>query len=210
MGFADFLMGLLYEGNATVLPREPIADEENNKARQLLAQFDTEFRAEHPAGLPPLDQHAALWAAQAYYAACQFAMFRELETELMTSVFSELVEPEDTPANHYSVHLVFRFLPDLVRTCRSFSNTDPLTELTERWAAQWPLSSVGLGLSSELCLDCILSQPALKKMYIESVIKQQDNSRADCPAVRDGICIALGENHPWAMKLRTTHTEGKT
>ena len=136
-------------------------------------------------------------------------MFRELEPSLLESEFTELAEPGDTPANHYSVHLVFRYLPDLVRTCRSISSGDPLTQLTEAWACRWPLSSIGLGPIEGLRVASILQHPALRKMYIESVIKQQDMSRTELPEVAEGVCIALGASHPWARKLRTSDHEGR-
>ena len=43
---------------------------------------------------------------------------------------------------HYSVDLVFRFLPDLLKFARSSSDQDPLLEYIVRWLHEWPLSCV--------------------------------------------------------------------
>ena len=49
-----------------------------------------------------------------------------------------------TPSTHYSVDLVFRFLPEVVIFARSAAAHDPLVEHLERFAREWPLSSVGM------------------------------------------------------------------
>lgn len=199
--FSFFIRTLLFDGNVAVENLMPFEEPDVAIASQTLREFEALYREDLPAGMPEFDVQAALWSAQAFFRACQFAMFREIDAVTMQREFDALKQPTDSTASHYSVHLIFRFLPDLVRLTKSISKEDPLNVKVQQWAEDWPLSSIGLRNVASPKLDKILSHQSLMKMYIDRIIEKDAFENISSAKLRDQICIALGAHHPRTDEL---------
>ena len=215
MNLPSFINALLHEGEVMVGRVEPILQQDEQSTAVMIADFEREFRNELPANLPPLHIDASLWAAASFFRACQFAMYRDISHQEIQNVFQRLESPERTIENHYSVHLVFRFLPDLLRLSRSINVNDPLGQQIVQWAVDWPLSSVGIKetddfeITSKLDVQEIEQHEGLLNLYVERIIKLQDQSRITTTSIRKRVCTALGEHHAWT-KLLFADATGKT
>ena len=97
-----------------------------------------------------------------------------------------------SPETHYSVDLVFHYLPDLMRFARSAAAADPLVEHLRRWARKWPLSSVGIEGVDDVSIDGFADSPGLMRLYADRVIAAGDTSRLSDPRVRQAVGGALG------------------
>jgi hypothetical protein len=140
-GLMPFLRELLEEG-AVALRAPPVADPaESREARYWLAEIYADYRLD-VAG-PPLEfvaEHAQV-AAEFLWQACWCLVRRDLETELIERHLKFPLKPQ-APAQHLSVDLLFRFLPQLHRRSRALSKDDILTRRLEEVLSQWPLSGV--------------------------------------------------------------------
>jgi hypothetical protein len=133
-----------------------------------------------------------------FYRACQFAVFRDVPAEAVAGALSvpcpgatAVTAVAQSPAVHYSVDVVFRFLPDLARFARSAADNDPLLEPLQRWARQWPLSSVGMA-GVDGADVAFVAHPALLALYVDRVIATRDRSRLADERVRQAVRAALG------------------
>lgn len=158
----------------------------------LLAERDAAVRIDFPGEAPPPDFVVAVWAARQFHRACQFALYRDLSSEAMAAAFAEPCPAAADASRHYSVDLVFRFLPDLYRLTRSASSEDPLCEQLRRWADAWPLSSVGMGNVNPADVGPILEHQGLLKLYVDRIIAREDSGRLTVAAVRAAVRAALG------------------
>jgi hypothetical protein len=95
------------------------------------------------------------------------------------------------PARHYSVDLVFQFLPDLTKLAGHVMAGDPLVEHLRNWANQWPLSSVGMNDVSPESLCGVAEHVGLLQYYVDRVIARRDVARLADPLVRSAARQAL-------------------
>ncbi|HSI84351.1 MAG TPA: hypothetical protein VK970_11245 [Candidatus Methylacidiphilales bacterium] len=197
MDLAVFLTELLERGVARVSTgffTTPLHDAD---AERVIADLDFFARANCPGKAPELDPTAALWAAAILYRACQFLHIRDLGTDVIVPAMQERCpRPVDAPSTTYSVDLVLRFLPDLLRMASRLSPEDPLVALLKNLAREWPLSSIGAAdVPGPMKLTSILAHPALAALYRDRVIEFEDESRLADDRVRAAVRAALG-GHP--------------
>jgi hypothetical protein len=192
MGYLQFLTNLLEDGRVVVPQVQPISESELGEADQFLARFERAYRLELPALLPGFQAAAGRWAAGRFYRACQFAVFRDESAE---TVEKELRVPCNVPATpevHYSVDLLFRFLPDLARFATSAAEGDPLVQHLRQWACDWPLSSVGMQGLGDVAIDGFAGDEALLQLYADRIIAAADVSRLSDRRAREAVRAALG------------------
>ncbi|MBM4077860.1 MAG: hypothetical protein FJ267_19700 [Planctomycetes bacterium] len=87
----------------------------------------------------------------------------------------------------YSVDLVFRFLPDLVRIVKGMNSSDPLLERLKEWGRQWPLSSVSIPDLLVTEIEPILADRCLSQLYADRIIESGSTDRLNDPRVREMI-----------------------
>lgn len=174
-------------------PSPPCAAETQRALRQLTA-WEQRYRLGMPGQPPEFCIQAGLWAATKFYRACQFTIFREIEASTVEEELHAPCPEAPDAATNYSVDLVFHFLPDLWQLARSAAEHDPLLDCLNRWAREWPLSSVGMaGIGSPELGDWI-EHPSLLILYTDRVVARRDRARARHPAVLAQIRRGLG-NH---------------
>ena len=200
MGYASFLSDLLETGRVRVPAPAELREEELRAGDEVLRAFEAAYRLELPGTPPAFDPAAARWAALRFFRACQFAAFRDVPAEAVAEALSG-GGPEPLPSAHYSVDLVLRLLPDLVRFARSAAEKDPLVEHLLRLGREWPLSSVGLAEVGPVGLGAVADHPALLALYVDRVIATRDVSRLADARVRDGVRRALGLHTELAPQL---------
>jgi len=162
----------------------PVAAPEMNSdaIADWLTRAEAEYREQLPSVPPALDLSSAVWATQQFYRAAQLMVYRELGEEFIltgleteptdASRFGDAANATAIASIHYSVDLLFRFLPDLERLTKAASPTDPLLKQIDAWAARWPLSSARMKRPAEIQekLEPILRDRCLRIMYIERVL----------------------------------------
>src|SRR5262249_13871359 len=114
---------------------------------------------------------------------------------------------------HYSVDLVFQYLPDLFQLAHGAAQDDPLLEILKHWSAQWPLSSVGIADIADPQIAPLLC-PELLPFYACRIIQRQDRSRLVHARVREEVRKQLGIHRQLAPDLRSAlegdYNEGKS
>lgn len=186
---------------------------------ESLTRFETPARLEF-AGQPPVfDDEAAAWAAAQFYNACSFAVFRDVSGDVVEDAMAGECPHKLDASTVYSVDLVFRYLPDLVQRAKAVSPADPLVAGLRRWAAEWPLSSVGVSLQNpnhegenqegeeptdttgdqlpqytiaEENLEPILNHPSLLQAYVDRIIANRAFDRLSSSLLVDKVRAAIG------------------
>lgn len=196
-----FYRGLLADGRASLTTSDAAADRELTAAVACLLERAAAER--HTlADTPPVpDCAAAQWAARMLYRAAQFIAFRELGAELIPRDLQPPCPAAASPAVCYGVDLAFRFLPDLLRLARSLSDADPLLEVLQCWAAEWPLSSVGISGVTPGPIDDFFHDPALRMLYLDRIIRCGDAGRLDDPRVAAAAAAVLGAHPELAPRI---------
>lgn len=193
---ARFLDDLFDHGRVAVGPPELSWDaEELDSAVERLRVVEQRVRAQAPGTPPEFERAAAEWSAAAFYRASQAAVFRELPAEAVERLFATPPADEATrvrAAWHYTVDLVFQFLPDLHRLASAASPADPLVDGLRAWARFWPLSSVGMSDVTVDSLAGIIEHPGLLALYVDRVIARRDVGRLDAPIVLQAVRRAIG------------------
>jgi hypothetical protein len=192
----EFLAVLFESGRVRVSPtREPLSKNELREVDDILATWERHLRDEFAGEAPMLLVPAARWAASALHRACQLTVYRDQAVGPFVSLDDAVPEMagQAYPVQvHYSVDLVFRFLPDLERLARGVARQDPLLEQIGLWAQAWPLSSVGMKSVVPQHVDTLLEHAGMLRYYADRVIARRDVSRLSHPRVRDAVRHALG------------------
>lgn len=176
-----------------LVAEHPVASSEPERDALVawLRKAEFEYRKQLPSTPPPIDISSAMWAIQQFYRASQLMVHRELGEEFIRSGLE--TEPPEAPMTsidsaivafasiHYSVDLLFRFLPDLQRLAIAASSSDPLLVQMNAWAARWPLSAARMQnpTVSQEKLEPILVNRCLRTMYIERVLDRNPFSQAE-------------------------------
>lgn len=190
MTIAIFLADLFETGLVRVA-REPASVAERNAIESWLTGIEAQDRLNLPGEPPPFDPLAASWAASMLYRGAQLLTDRDVSEESLRAALADQ-GPDSTPSAHYSVDLVFRFLPDLITLARRVAQEDPLVESLLGLIAPWPLSSVGLAGAVAGRLEPILAQPCLRQLYVDRILARADVARLDDPRVREAVRETLG------------------
>jgi hypothetical protein len=192
MGHCQFLRDLFEDGRVTVPDYAPLADEVVRAGDELIAKYEQVYRLEMPGTAPRFVVAAGCWAGTQFFHACQFAVYRDVGAETLND---ELNMPFGEPFSgdvHYSVDLVFRYLPELAKFAVSAAEHDPLLGHLDRWATEWPLSSVGMSGIEDVAIDGFVDNSSLMQLYADRIIATGDMSRLRCDAVRQVMRRALG------------------
>jgi hypothetical protein len=202
MGLAEFLQALFEHGKVRVgAPGDRTSAAEWANVDAFLAERHAAEGAEFPSVIPPLAPAAARWAAELFYRACQFTVYRDLGPEKIAAALAAPCPPAQAASRHVSVDLTFRFLPDLYRLAHATSPDDPLCERLRTWAAEWPLSSVGVADVNPPHIDDVLEHAGLRTLYVDRIIARRDRSRLSEPRVRQAVLAAVGSYHELAADL---------
>lgn len=202
MGLAQFLQALFEHGKVRVgAPGDGAPSEEWAGVDAILAEWHAAEGAEFPGPIPPLATSAARWGAEQFYRACQFAVYRDAGAEKIASALAAPCPPAPAASRLVSVDLTFRFLPDLDRLARAASPDDPLCERLRAWAAEWPLSSVGMPNTNPPHIDDVMEHVGLRTLYVDRVIARRDRLRLHDPRVRQGVLAAIGSYRELAADL---------
>jgi hypothetical protein len=192
-----FLRQLFHSGHVQVAPpQRPISMHDLSAADQTLAEQVAVLRLDFPGEPPPLVAAATRWAAISLYRCCQLGIFRELDEGAIDELLAAQCPACEPASRHWSVDVVFRYLPDLVHHTTVASPDDPLVARLQRWCAQWPLSSVGVKLASilpdESAVGEVASHSGLLQLYSDRILAKKDWSRLAHPAIRSAIAASLG------------------
>jgi len=201
MWYADFLSGLFEDGRVIVPAKLELSEEEQREADELLTSYEAVHRLSLPTRAPEFDIAAAHWAGKQIFHACQFIAYRDHGVEAIHATLQADLGMVRTPGVIYSVDVLFRYLPDLIKLARSESERDPLLDCLNRWAAEWPLSSVGLLGFSEGCIDGIVEHRSLMQLYVDRIIANVDESRLSDPRVRDEVRASIGMHSELSSRL---------
>ncbi len=192
MDYCQFLEMLLGEGRALVPALGPISAEEKSAAINVLVRYEKLWRQECPGGIPDFCSDAASWAAEQFCLACQFAIFRSVDETSMRSALKFSPPKRADASMHYSVDLVFRFLPDLIKFVHAASSEDPLENILRQWANDWPLSSIGVSGINVTDLEEFYRNRGLMMLYVDRVLSTGDQSRLEDDIVRENVLSAVG------------------
>jgi len=192
MRYVDFLSCLFEDGRITVPEVSPLTDEVVRTGDALIAEYERVYRTEMPSEAPRLVRPAARWAGTRFFRACQAAVYRDVSEETLKEELGEPFGEPAVPDVHYSVDLVFRYLPDFSKFASSAAEHDPLLEYLHQWAKAWPLSSVGMSGIGEVAIDGFAASASLMQLYVDRVIATCDESRLSDIRVRDVVRATLG------------------
>ena len=200
MRLRAFLSELFNEGRVRVGPPQPALPDHDADAADWLIEFERQYRLELPDAPPPISRPAAMWAASAFYRACQFLVFRDIDAHTVERDLQRDPPGCDT-STHYSVDLTFRFLPDLYRQARAISEGDVLVQKLKDWANRWPLSSVGMSGVVPASIDAVIEHPCLRRLYTDRIIAGRDIGRLSDERVRLAVAEALGLHTDLASEI---------
>lgn len=210
LNFSDFLKTVSLEGRAVVPPPESLPSDQLAAAAAVLRELEAHYRLDMPGELPPLDINAALWAAKIFYRACQFAAYRYVDAATIERELSQPCPSEDSPAVQYSVDLLFRFLPSLLRFSKTAAEEDVLNKCLMSLAQQWPLSSVGVDGAANADLNMLVEDVSLRAIYVDRIISTEDLSRLNDPRVADAVRGAIGLHEDLSSRVSAALRESCT
>lgn len=206
MDFAATLRMLLNEGRIQLHGVELPGEEDRPEAEVVLRDFEKQYRLECPGEAPELSLPAAMWAADMFYRAAVILAYREIDEAGIEEILAPAFPAEQNVSAHYSVDLIFRLLPELHTRAKAASQSDPLLKHIEKWAGEWPLSSVGLFGVVPGPIEEILKNPSLRTLYVDRIITKKDTSRLDPPEVQEAVKAAYGMHHQLAPELHQALT----
>jgi MoxR-vWA-beta-propeller ternary system domain bpX4 len=197
----EFYTALVADGVLRVRSEARPSAEEVAEATGFLLEHEQKYRRSL-AGIPPVPAKEALkWAADEFYRAAQFLLYRDLNEDLLQRDLSVSCPERKSAAVCYAVDLTFRFLPELIRLARAASESDPLTQRLMAWAGEWPLSSVGVKGVAPVEVNAFISDVSLRTLYLDRIIASGDVSRLEDARVRESARAALGAHPELAPKI---------
>jgi MoxR-vWA-beta-propeller ternary system domain bpX4 len=206
MRVAPFLTQLFELGHVHLDAEPPTEDDDDRRdADKILTDRAGVIAAEFPEPVPEFDPSAAAWAAWQFCSACHFVLFRDAPVDVVRERLSRPIPPGEPASQHYSVDLVWRFLPDLDRLTTTLAAEDPLREILRQWGAERPFSSVGMKGIELGRVPELLAHDGLRRAYVDRIIACRDASRLGDPQVRDLVHAALGSERAksaaWCREL---------
>ncbi|MCA9220957.1 MAG: hypothetical protein KDA71_11555 [Planctomycetales bacterium] len=197
----------MFEGRAIVGAPGPLTDDEVESTQAVLVEIEELTRLDMPATPPPFEPGAAMWAATLLYRICQFAVYRDVGSDVVESELAAPAPSTDDPSAHYSVDLTFRFLPQVSLFLKRAAEKDVLVTEVLRLARMWPLSSVGMPDLGSLNVDVVVSHPSLLFLYVDRIINCTDLSPLDDERVQTAVASALGMHTCLAPKFMSKIAE---
>ena len=191
---AAFLAKIWETGRAEVACDQRVGEGELASIADLLTQFEREYRMTLPAAAPSWDLAAAQWSALMLYRSCQCVVCRDIDAEEAVGLLNQPRAPSSASLDsHYSVDLLFRFLPDVVSRAGFLGEEDPILNVLYQWCRVWPLSSVGVSNVGEVDITAISASPCLMSMYVNRIIEKNDRARASQRLVQAKLRESAGE-----------------
>ncbi|QDT32154.1 hypothetical protein [Thalassoglobus polymorphus] len=166
------------------------------KGVDVVVEFEPVFRQTLALTPPDIAQDAVSWSVEQFYLIAQRVAYQHLDQNRIEFHFD--APPADAL---YSVDLLFRFLPDLLRLSQSTDVNASLTERLMNLATDWPLSSVGIALSAEPEVQAILDCRSLRILYVDRIIAAGDVDRLSHSEIRNDVRAAIGANPQLSPKL---------
>lgn len=210
MHYLNFLRQLTESGRVVIESAEAPDLATITKGDSWLADFEHQWRTQLAGEAPSFDIAAASWAGQSFYRACQKLMDHDRNEETDHLGFPEPEFDKTAPRSHYSVDIVFRFLPDLLKFAKAREETDPLLIRISTWCSQWPLSSVSMAnLDDAVDVDItgFADDPTLMQLYVDRIVRHVDLTRIDHPKVRAAVHASIGEHPELARRFRIEMTK---
>ncbi len=192
MRYEEFLTSLFEDGRVAVCEVEPLKETCLTAGDKVLAKYEQINRLENPEPIPDFNPAAARWAATILFRSCQLVVYRNLGEEQFDKLLGTPGPEPRSPDVHYSVDLVLRYLPSVIKLGKLAAEQDPLLERLVQWTHDWPLSSVGMPNTTEGDLTGIVDHPGLLRLYVDRILATGDTSRLHHPLVRQALQQALG------------------
>ena len=189
----DFYRQLLDSGQVRLRSSESAREAELQDAVSVLTESEMLQREHLPHTPPEIDRASLTWAAAMLYRSAQLTVFRELgEDEIDRLAAQDDAGRIMTAEVVYSVDVVLRHLPDLVRIVRAMNPDDPLLAVLISWCQRWPFSSVGVDGVGEIDIEPILGDRCLSLMYADRILESEDTSRLTHPGIAEIIRGVIG------------------
>jgi len=192
MAYYKFLKDLLADGRVTVPEFSPLEDHDVAAGDQVIAEYERQNRLEMPGSAPRFVAATSRWAGIRFFRACQFVVHRDIGVETLIEELSVPYGEPVSPDVHYSVDLIFRFLPDVAKLTSGIAENDPLLDHLEGWARQWPLSSVGMPGVDDAQIRGFEDNASLMRLYADRIIARNDKLRLSHKGARHAVRAALG------------------
>jgi hypothetical protein len=194
MNLLTFSAQLLQDGIVEVGKGLGSFDNDLGSLEKQLIDIEKRHKLELPATPPEFNTGAAIWALKVLYRIMQFMVYREFDEETVVRTLQIPFPYDVNPSSVYGVDLFFTHLQDIHTFSKGLSQNDPLVKCIEHHARNWPLSSVGMGISTEgLQTDSIVSSACLKQVYVDRILKSKDFGRLDRPELVECAKISVGE-----------------
>lgn len=201
MPLAQFISALLSSGQIRVpCPETPFTADDWMETRNILCERSERVALGYPGPAPAVDWPVCEWALLQFYRASQALVYRDIDAETLRDNLRNPCPPAPLESKHYSVDLIFIFLPELAKLARATSPTDPLLEILQEWSSAWPLSSVGMKIQQQVDHTAFQTAPSLWQYYLERIQSRQDNLRRDYADVREGLSLLLGTHAKHFLK----------
>ena len=167
--------------------------EDSEELEAIVKRNHLRARTEAAYESPELDVAAAVWSLKVLAWGCSIFVDR---TEVNTELPKLLVDQEpkgQSPAEHWSVDLGFRFLHSLIVRCRRIGPYDSLVEQLIAVGTRWPLATVGLTTEvNSSKLELLLSDHCLRSVLVDRVVERNDELLAQHPLLAPHIARAVG------------------
>jgi hypothetical protein len=197
----ELFLSRLFETGEIHLPRANVAGDHLEKVTRLLKAAETIWRRGVPGEPPKFAVTAAEVASRLLFSMCHAVVYRETEVDDLKRMVIDAKFPKgDVAVNdlslHYSVDLLFRFMPQVIERAKRISQSDELIPLLLDVLKPWPLSSIGVSELSPAVpcpsLQVIQSDRSLWQMYIDRVMAFNDVGRLQNPQIRAAVVAAIG------------------
>ena len=183
----------LFEAGEIEIAASPSESRDTRTIEATIRRYELIWRMQQPLEPPAFDVAQALIAAKILESACRAVVYRHIELEQFEqSIHGTGLHLNDDPCLHYSVDLLFCFLPQVAERAARVSESDPLLNALRTLGRQWPLSSVGMPGCEPASVPHAFEHPSLWRMYIDRIISRKDKSRLNIPLVRDAVAATIG------------------
>jgi hypothetical protein len=198
-----FLEALAETGDVPVPGWAAAAVSERHDVTDLLVAADAAARLDAPGAAPAFHEESAAWAARILFRACCALADRAVAPEEIGRALGEHGARGADASAAWSVDLFLRHLPELHGLARGLAPGDPLVAQIEELGAAWPLSSVGMPLGTRPLAPtaAIESDPCLRRVYADRVIRRGDASRLAQAWVAGAADAALGAHRELAPAI---------
>ncbi len=164
----DFLQALFQSGDVDV--SRSLGDHSREDFSAEILSFDQVSRLNLAGAAPVLDPQTAAWAARMLYQICQLVALRNLAAAEAEKVLRIRCPSERSASVDYSADLFLRYLPNVHAIAKRAAGDDPLVALIEQFAAEWPLSSIGIDGIEPGPVDSFVQDFSLRQLYVDRII----------------------------------------